>query len=124
MGSHTVMPARTNKAQLDGYFASKEGLFDAVIADHADRIMSAIAFDADDLPGCAVRIYDENLRHPELVRLMAWLRLERCPADRLSDSGHEPKLKDIARAQAAGRVRAGDPFDLMTVIIDKASLRR
>jgi hypothetical protein len=33
----------------------------------------------------AVWLYGENLRHPELVRLMAWLRLERHPAGRLSD---------------------------------------
>jgi AcrR family transcriptional regulator len=113
-----IAAAHTNKAQLYGYFGSKEGLFDAVIADRADRLMSAVPLDADDLPGWAVGMYDENLRHPEMVRLMAWLRLERRTAGRLSDSSdHGPKLAAIARAQAAGRVRPGDPFDLMTLVI-------
>ncbi|HEY5354845.1 MAG TPA: TetR family transcriptional regulator [Streptosporangiaceae bacterium] len=113
-----IAAARTNKAQLYGYFGSKDGLFDAVIADRADRLMSAVPFDASDLPGWAVGMYNENLRHPDLVRLLAWLRLERRPAGRLSDgSDDEPKLAAIARAQAAGRVRRGDPFDLMTLVI-------
>ena len=113
--------ANTNKAQLYGYFGSKDGLFDAVIADRADRLMSVIGFDADDLPGSAVAMYDENLRHPELIRLMTWLRLERRPAGTLSDdSDRERKLAAIARAQAAGRVRSGDPFDIFVMIISMA----
>ncbi|WP_432931845.1 TetR family transcriptional regulator [Microbispora sp. CA-135349] len=113
--------ARTNKAQVYGYFGSKDGLFDAVIADHADRLMSAVAFDAEDLPGWAVGMYDENLRHPELVRLMAWLRLERRPAGRLADAtDDEPKLAAIAAAQAAGRLRQGDPLDLIALVIAMA----
>jgi AcrR family transcriptional regulator len=116
-----IAAARTNKAQLYGYFGSKDGLFDAVVADRADRLMDAVPLDADDLPGWAVRLYDENLRHPELVRLMTWLRLERRPAGRLSDSsGDEPKLAAIACAQAAGRVRHGDPFDLLALVISMA----
>jgi AcrR family transcriptional regulator len=116
-----IAAAHTNKAQLYGYFGSKNGLFDAVIADRADRLMSTVPFDATDLPGWAVGMYDENLRHPDLVRLMAWLRLERRPAGRLSDNrDDEPKLTAIARAQAAGRVRPGDPFDLITLVIAMA----
>jgi AcrR family transcriptional regulator len=116
-----IAAAHTNKAQLYGYFGSKNGLFDAVIADRADRLMSTVPFDATDLPGWAVGMYDENLRHPDLVRLMAWLRLERRPAGRLSDNrDDEPKLTAITRAQAAGRVRPGDPFDLITLVIAMA----
>ena len=116
-----IAAARTNKAQLYGYFGSKDGLFDAVIADRSDRLLSVIPFDADDLPGWAVGVYDENLRHPELVRLIAWLRLERRPEGRLSDaSDDEVKLAAIARAQAAGRVRPGDPFDLFALVLAMA----
>ena len=116
-----VAAANTNKAQLYGYFGSKDGLFDAVVADRADHLLDAITFDADDLPGTAVRMYDENLRHPELVRLTAWLRLERRPAGRLSDRADDtPKLAAIARAQAAGKVRPGDPFDLLALVIAMA----
>jgi AcrR family transcriptional regulator len=113
--------ARTNKAQVYGYFGSKDGLFDAVIADRAGDLMSTITFDADDLPGWAVAMYDENLRNPQLVRLLTWLRLERRPAGDLGESAdHAAKLAEIARAQAAGRVREGDPFDLFTVVLNMA----
>jgi AcrR family transcriptional regulator len=116
-----IAAAHTNKAQLYGYFGSKDGLFDAIIADHADRLLSIVGFDANDLPGWAVGIYDENLRHPELVRLIAWLRLERRPVGRLSDAADDkPKLEAIARAQAAGRVRPGDPVELFALVLAMA----
>jgi AcrR family transcriptional regulator len=118
-----ITAARTNKAQLYGYYGSKDGLFDAVIADRADRLMNTIPFDPGDLPGWAVGMYDENLRHPDLVRLMTWLRLERRPAGRLSDNlseRDEAKLAAIARAQQAGRLRDGDPFDLIVLVIAMA----
>jgi AcrR family transcriptional regulator len=117
-----VTAARTNKAQLYGYFGGKEGLLDAVVADRASSTVDAAAFDVDDLPGWAVKIYDHNLRQPDLVRLIAWIRLERRPTGRwLDDAGrHEPKLAAIAAAQAAGRLCQGDPFDLLTLVIGMA----
>src|SRR6202008_1098504 len=75
-----ITAARTNKAQLYGYFGSKDGLFDAVIADCVDRSTNEVPFDADDLASWAVGMYDEYLRSPDLVRLLAWARLERRPA--------------------------------------------
>jgi AcrR family transcriptional regulator len=114
--------ARTNKAQVYGYFGSKDGLFDAVVAQAASRTITAIPFDGDDLAGWAVRLYDEQLDHPELTRLMAWVRLERRPAGHLvDDPEHAEKLAAIARAQEAGRVRAGDPFDLFVMVIAQAT---
>ena len=110
--------ARTNKAQLYGYFGSKEGLFDAVVADCLDRMLAAVAFDVEDIPGWAARLYDDYLRHPDMVRLTAWMRLERQPSGRLFDEArHIGKLEAIAKAQAAGRIRAGDPHDLLTLVI-------
>ncbi|GIM93329.1 TetR family transcriptional regulator [Paractinoplanes toevensis] len=117
-----ITAANTNKAQLYGYFGSKDGLFDAVVADRTGRLMDNVPFDAGDLAGWAVKMYDENLRHPDLVRLVAWLRLERRPAGRLADDSprDEPKLSAIARAQAAGQVREGDPFDLFALVLSMA----
>ena len=113
--------ARTNKAQVYGYYGSKEGLFDAVIADRAGQLMSTVTFDADDLPGWAVAMYDENLRNPQLIRLLTWLRLERQPTGDLGQAAdHEPKLVEITRAQGAGRVREGDPFDLFALVLSMA----
>ncbi len=114
--------ANANKAQLYAYFGSKEGLFDAVIAERVQHTTSAVPFDVDDLAGWAVSIYDQNLRRPDLVRLIAWTRLERRPTGRWFDSlEHEPKLAAIAQAQAAGRLRTGDPADLLTLLIGMAA---
>ncbi|WP_432836868.1 TetR family transcriptional regulator [Dactylosporangium sp. CA-092794] len=113
-----IEAARTNKAQLYGYFGSKEGLFDAVVADCVDRITTAAPFDGNDLAEWAVRLYDQYLIHPELVRLTTWVRLERRPAGLLFDHPeNHAKVAAIAAAQAAGTVRAGDPVDLMAMII-------
>jgi AcrR family transcriptional regulator len=112
-----VAAARTNKAQLYDYFGSKDGLFDAVVADQAERLTAAGAFDGDTLADVAVGLYDRYLRHPELVRLNAWIRLERSPAGLAFDRAtFEPKLARIVAAQAAGEVRQGDPLDLLTMV--------
>jgi len=113
--------ARTNKAQVYAYFGSKEGLFDAVMADRVDHAVSAVTFDVDDLPGFAVAQYDENLRQPNLVRLITWTRLERHPTGHWFDTPrHEPKLAAIAGAQADGKIRPGDPGDLLIMIMGMA----
>jgi hypothetical protein len=57
------------------------------------------------------------MRHADLIRLMAWARLERRPAGFvISDFDPEPKVAAVARAQKDGRVRPGDPFDLLTMV--------
>ncbi|MUL40413.1 TetR/AcrR family transcriptional regulator [Streptomonospora sp. PA3] len=115
-----VAAARTNKAQLYGYFGSKEGLFDAIFFGSLERIMDVVPIDSADLADWAVRLYDEYLRRPDLIRLATWVRLERRPTGHLvedADRLDEPKLRAIAEAQAAGAVRSGDPFDLMAMVI-------
>lgn len=96
-----------NKAQMYGWFRSKDGLFDAVFAEHLHRIVDTVPFRPYDLPGYAVGLYDSYLASPELVRLAGWSRLERVPTGDLL-SGHTelvaPKYEAIARAQAEGRI--------------------
>lgn len=115
-----VATARTNKAQLYSYFGSKDGLFDAIFFASLDRIVNVVPIDAGDLADWAVRLYDEYLRRPDLIRLATWARLERRPAGHLVDDADrrdDAKLRAIAEAQAAGRVRQGDPFDVLAVVI-------
>ncbi|KDN17273.1 TetR family transcriptional regulator [Amycolatopsis rifamycinica] len=115
-----VEAARTNRAQLYAYFGSKDGLFDAIFHASLERIVNVVPIDGTDLPGWAVRLYDEYLRRPDLIRLATWTRLERRPAGHLvadADRLDDTKLRAIADAQAAGLVRAGDPFDLMAMVI-------
>ncbi|GAA1614902.1 TetR family transcriptional regulator [Nonomuraea maheshkhaliensis] len=115
-----VAAARTNKAQLYGYFGNKERLFDAIFFASLERIVNVVPIDAADLADWAVRLYDEYLRRPDLIRLATWARLERRPTGHLvaeHDRLDDHKLRAIAEAQAAGRVRQGDPFDLMALVI-------
>jgi AcrR family transcriptional regulator len=113
--------ARTNKAQVYGYFGSKDGLFEAVLADVRQR-GERVPFDVDDLPGWAVGLYDAHLRNRELFRLMAWARLEQRPVGfLLSEAELEPKINAVADAQAAGRLRSGDPADLLLMVFSLAS---
>lgn len=115
-----VAAARTNKAQLYGYFGNKEKLFDTIFFGSLERIMNVVPIDAADLADWAVRLYDEYLRRPDLIRLATWARLERRPAGHLvadHDRVDDRKLQAIADAQAAGHVRQGDPFDIMAMVI-------
>lgn len=115
-----VAAARTNKAQLYGYFGNKDGLFDAIFRSSLERIVNVVPIDATDLADWAVRLYDEYLRRPDLIRLATWTRLERRPAGHLVDGADrldDHKLRAIADAQAAGIVAPGDPFDVMAVVI-------
>ncbi|WP_100445323.1 TetR family transcriptional regulator [Glycomyces xiaoerkulensis] len=115
-----VAAARTNKAQLYGYFGSKQGLFDAIFHGSLERIVNVVPIDATDLADWAVRLYDEYLRRPDLIRLATWARLERRPTGHLVDEADrldEAKLRAITAAQAEGLVRPGDPFDLMAMVI-------
>ncbi|WP_134766629.1 TetR family transcriptional regulator [Nocardioides sp. 1609] len=123
--------ARTNKAQLYSYFGSKDQLFDTVFAASMQHVMDVVPISADDLADWAVRLYDEYLVRPDLIRLATWARLERRPAGHLMDERiDEPKLAAIAAAQSAGAIDTGDtgdtggpggtqvdPFDVMAMVI-------
>lgn len=113
--------AGVNKAQMYGWFGSKDGLFDAVFARNLDRIIDVVPFTPYDLPGYVVALYDAYLDEPETVRLASWYRLERVPAGDLL-SGHPGrwahKLEAIERAQAEGKIVADiPPGDVYALLI-------
>ena len=115
-----VEAARTNKAQLYAYFGSKDELFDTVFAASIERIMDVVPISAGDLADWAVRLYDDYLERPDLIRLATWARLERRPTGHLladADRVDAVKLGSIAAAQEKGDVVAGDPFDVMATVI-------
>lgn len=113
--------AGVNKAQMYGWFGSKDGLFEAVFERHLHRIVDVVPFTPDDLPGYAVALYDSYLTDPELVRLASWCRLERVPVgellaawDGISDGKHDA----IRAAQEAGRIVADlRPADVYALVI-------
>ena len=102
--------AKVNKAQMYGWFGSKDQLFDAVFNLHLARILDTVPLTVEDLPGYVVALYDSYLTDPELVRLASWNRLERVPTGELLAAfpGHaDGKHEAIARAQADGLIVGG-----------------
>jgi AcrR family transcriptional regulator len=99
--------AGANKQLIYAYFGSKEGLFDATMSVHIQRLLDDVPFDPYDLPGYAVDLFNFGLAHPELVRLLQWHRLER-PGElaRLEQTLESTtrKLTALADAQSTGQV--------------------
>ncbi|MFE7439654.1 TetR family transcriptional regulator [Streptomyces chartreusis] len=115
-----ITAARTNKAQLYGYFGNKEQLFDTIFFASLERITNVVPIDVEDVADWAVHLYNEYLARPDLIRLATWARLERRPIGHLvaeHERYDDHKLRAIAEAQDAGRIRQGDPFDVMAMII-------
>ncbi|GAA1726219.1 TetR family transcriptional regulator [Aeromicrobium alkaliterrae] len=112
--------AKVNKQQMYAWFGSKDGLFDAVFAAQLDRIVDAVPFTADDLPGYAVALYDSYLTDPEIIRLVGWNRLERVPTGDLL-AGHgaltEPKRDALQQAQRDGLVVDGLAPDVVYAMV-------
>jgi AcrR family transcriptional regulator len=109
--------AQANKARLYAYYGSKDGLFDAVLREHADRIMNTIPMSGEDLPGYATALYDSYFEDPELLRLATWARLERVPVGHLFTGRTEHRLQLIADAQRNGYIdSAFDPADVLSIV--------
>lgn len=113
--------AEANKAQIYAWFSSKDGLFDAVFAEHLALIVDLVPFDATDLAGYAVRLYDAYLEKPSVVLLATWARLERVPTgDLLTTAAADvaAKLDAVGAAQAAGLVDPDlAPRDVYSMVI-------
>lgn len=113
--------AQANKAQLYAYYGSKVQLFDTVFHEHLRLIVDRVPIDATDLPGYAVRLYDSYLRHPEIVLLATWARLERTPTGDLLTAAAEDlarKLAAIADAQRDGLITADlEPSEVYSMVI-------
>ncbi|MFD9734508.1 TetR/AcrR family transcriptional regulator [Umezawaea sp. NPDC059074] len=69
--------ARANKQAVYAYFGSKDGLFDAVLADRFGELSETVPFTPDDVPGYAGALVDALAATPELLRLARWRSLER-----------------------------------------------
>ncbi|MFC4456979.1 TetR family transcriptional regulator [Pseudonocardia nematodicida] len=113
--------AGANKAQIYAWFNSKDGLFDAVFAEHLALIVNMVPFDATDLSGYAARLYDAYLERPEVVRLAAWARLERVPTGDLLEAATDQmadKTAAVREAQDAGLIDpALAPHDVYAMVI-------
>ena len=68
--------AAANKQAIYAYFGCKDDLFRAVLLEHCDAMLDAVAFDPLDLPGFAGGLFDYFLANPKIVRLTLWRQLE------------------------------------------------
>lgn len=113
--------AEANKERIYAYFGSKEGLFDQTVGAIIGELLDAVPFDALDLPGYAVRLYDFTLTHPNLVRLGLWYSLERPSSlEDLPQAQQSTARKIVAlrAAQQAGVVDlAIDPHRLIPLLL-------
>lgn len=114
-----------SKPMIYTYFGAKEQLFDSVFDTHVMANVDLAPFDANDLAGYAVRLYDGYLADPALLRLVMWKRLERV-ANGYLFSGHEAldaeHIASIARAQEHHQIRQDlDPADVWSILIATAA---
>lgn len=73
--------AGINKQRIYGYFGSKDGLFDAVLAQSMVEAAADKPLQPGDTPAeYASRTFDFHRHHPELLRLLLWEALSR-PVD-------------------------------------------
>ena len=101
--------AGVNKRLIYVYFGDKEGLFEEVIRRNRDAVGAAVRFDAGDLPGYALRLYDYWQQHPDSVRLFWWRNLERPQSTEVEDTAYGRMAGEIGAAQAAGQVAPAIP---------------
>ncbi|GAA3532771.1 TetR family transcriptional regulator [Amycolatopsis ultiminotia] len=111
--------AKANKERIYAYFGNKQRLFSAVLQASASRPDGWTDRSAADLPAAAGDLFDLAFRAPEILRLMAWRRLEDPDLGRTSaeTESYRRKIEQIRAAQQAGEVDASwDAGDLMAII--------
>lgn len=118
--------ASANKNLIYVYFCNKDGLFDAVFDAHLGRGLDMVPFTPDDLPGYAGRLFDFYQKHPEVLRLATWHRLERGTAverdPAVAKQTHDDKLASLEAARKGGVGTPGfTPATLLTLVLAIAS---
>jgi AcrR family transcriptional regulator len=110
---------KANKAQIYHYFGSKEQLFDAAFAEISARVTAKVPFNPRDLPGYATKLADLYAKHPEILRMATWQRLERATG---STNEHientvRGKLDAIRTAQEEGALSAHYPPEVLLALV-------
>ena len=114
--------ARASKERLYSYFASKEQLFEAVVAQWIDDAPYRVPLTADDVSGYIEGLFDNFVADPRGARLQRWIELE-APSglsdDHLLRRLFRAKLAEVRRGQQAGVIDPSwHPMDLLTVLTE------
>jgi len=89
--------AGANKQAIYLYFGSKEGLFDAALADRLGFLGDQVPYTPDDFAGYIGALFDHFVQHGELVRLHQWKTLERPETTGLQAFSHISKAEALAQ---------------------------
>jgi AcrR family transcriptional regulator len=114
--------ARASKERLYSYFASKEQLFEAVVAQWVADAPYRVPLTAQDVPGYVEALFDNFVADPRGARLQRWIELE-APSG-LSDDHmlrrlFRAKLAEVRRGQQAGLIDpTWHPMDLVTLLTE------
>ncbi|RKR73033.1 TetR family transcriptional regulator [Frondihabitans australicus] len=68
--------AEASKERLYAHFRTKRELFDTALGASVDRWVSAVPFDAHDMPGWASRLYVHFAEHIDDARMLLWGQIE------------------------------------------------
>jgi AcrR family transcriptional regulator len=114
--------AKTSKERVYAYFRSKEELYVAVAGDQLQDALDSTTLDPADVPRYVGELFDFYAVHPEMLRLVAWGRLE--PNKALAGMGPageaslKAKLAAITAAQADGVLDdAFEPIDVLGLLV-------
>jgi AcrR family transcriptional regulator len=114
--------ARASKERLYSYFASKEQLFEAVVAQWIEDAPYRVPLTAEDVPGYVEALFDNFVADPRGARLQRWIELE-APSglsdDHLLRRLFRAKLAEVRRGQQAGLIDPSwHPMDLLTLVTE------
>lgn len=101
--------AEASKERLYAHFSTKKDLFDAALGASIDRWLTAVPFDADDLPSWASRLYLHFAHHPDDARLLLWGQIEGVTLSAPGIVDHaqlEDRRAKVRVAQEAGHITA------------------
>jgi AcrR family transcriptional regulator len=116
--------ARASKERLYSYFASKEQLFEAVVAQWIADAPYAVPLTAENVPGYVEGLFDNFVADPRGARLQRWIELEAphgLSEDHVLRRIFRAKLVEVRRGQKAGLIDASwNPMDLVTLLTEIA----
>lgn len=107
------------------FHEGKAQLFDAVFDRIVELTVSAVPIDADHLPEYAVGLHDAGAARPDVVRFLAWYRLERgdAAAREAVMQAMAEKVAAIEAAQRRGTVTDALPAaQLLVAVIALANM--
>jgi AcrR family transcriptional regulator len=114
--------ARASKERLYSYFAGKEQLFEAVVAQWIEDAPYRVPLTAEDVSGYVAGLFDNFVADPRGARLQRWIELE-APSglsdDHLLRRLFRAKLAEVRRGQQAGVIDPSwHPMDLLTLLTE------